>query len=45
MFVKVEGNGQYYIGETQKDGSFLVPNVPYFHNYTISYEKDGFGSY
>ncbi|NPD46315.1 MULTISPECIES: hypothetical protein [unclassified Lentimicrobium] len=45
MFVKAEGNGQYYIGETQKDGSFLVPNVPYFLNYTISYEKEGFGSY
>lgn len=45
MFVKAEGNGQYYIGETQKDGSYLIPNVPYFNNYTISYEKEGFGSY
>lgn len=45
MFVKAEGNSQNYIGETQKDGSVLIPNVPYFHNYTISYEKEGFGTY
>lgn len=45
MFMKAEGNSQYYIGETEKDGSFLIPNVPYFNNYTISYEKEGFGSY
>lgn len=45
MFVYMEGNEQIHYTETEKDGSFLVPNVPYYNNYTIRYEKDGFGTY
>ncbi len=45
MFVYMEGNEQIHYTESEKDGSFLVPNVPYFNNYTISYEKEGFGTY
>lgn len=45
MIVLIEGNGFQYIAETEKDGRFLVQNVPYFVNYTISYAKTGFGTY
>jgi hypothetical protein len=45
MFVLMTSSLDTYWGETEKDGSFLVPNVPYSNNYSISYEKDGFGTY
>jgi hypothetical protein len=46
MMVYMESTtGIRYSGESQKDGSYLVLNVPYANNYTISFEKSGFGTY
>lgn len=45
MLVIMEGNGFQYTAETERDGSFLLQNIPYFHNYTISYMKTDFGTY
>lgn len=45
MMISMEGGGQTFWAESEKDGSFLVPNVLYFNNYTTIYEKDGFGTY
>lgn len=45
MIVHMENTSNIFWAETQKDGSFLVPNVTYFNNYKISYEKDGFGTH
>lgn len=45
MMVYMENTSETFWGETEKDGSFRVPNVTYFDNYKVSYEKDGFGTY
>lgn len=45
MFITMESTAGTYTTETEKDGSFLVMNVPYADNYKITYEKDGFGTY
>jgi len=39
--------GEYlnFWGETEKDGSFIILNAKYHSNYTIVYEKEGFGTY
>ncbi|NOR86967.1 MAG: hypothetical protein GQ527_05110 [Bacteroidales bacterium] len=38
------GIGTYW-GESEKDGSFIILNAPYYINYTIVYEKQGYGTY
>jgi len=45
MLVHLEGGPGYFYGETEKDGSFLILNAAYYPNYTIVYEKEGFGTY
>jgi hypothetical protein len=45
MMIYMENTSETFWAESEKDGSFLVPNVSYFNNYKISYEKEGFGSY
>lgn len=45
MMIYMENTSETFWAETEKDGSFLVPNVTYFNNYRIIYEKDGFGTY
>lgn len=45
MFVYLEGGVQSFWTETNKDGSFMIPNALYFNNYTIVYEKQGYGTY
>ncbi len=45
MLVYLEGGVGYYWGETEKDGSFLILNAPYHINYTVVYEKQGYGTY
>jgi hypothetical protein len=43
--LQFDGEASDYWTETEKDGSFLVLNVPYFNNYSVVYSKNGFGSY
>ncbi len=43
--LQFEGSSSDYWTESEKDGSYLVLNVPYFNNYSILYTKDGFGTY
>ena len=45
MLVYLAGGSAYFYGETEKDGSFLILNATYYPNYTIVYEKQGFGTY
>lgn len=45
MMVYMESDQGNYWAETEKDGTFLVPDVAYYHNYTIVYEKDDFGTF
>ena len=45
MLVYLDGGAEYFYGETEKDGSFLILNAKYYPNYTIVYEKQGFGTY
>jgi len=45
MVIAMESTVNTYFTESEKDGSFLVLNVPYADNYKITYEKDGFGTY
>jgi len=45
MFITMASTAGTYTTESEKDGSFLVMNVPYADNYKTFYEKDGFGTY
>lgn len=45
MFVLIEGNSFATYAETDKQGAFLLQNVPFYDNYTLSYIKDGYGTY
>lgn len=45
MKINIEGNSFQFIAETEKQGEYLLQNVPYFTNYTILYQKTGFGTY
>ncbi len=45
MLVYLDGGTGYFWGETEKDGAFLIFNALYHVNYTIVYEKDGYGTY
>ena len=40
-----QGDYFNFWGETEKDGSFVILNAKYHNNYTIVYEKEGFGTY
>ncbi len=40
-----QGDYLNFLGETEKDGSFVILNAKYHNNYTIHYEKEGFGTY
>lgn len=45
MFVVIEGNAFLTYAETEKDGKFVMRNVPFYDKYTISYIKDGYGTF
>jgi len=45
MFVTIEGNTFMNYAETDKMGDFTLLNVPFYDNYTLSYIKDGYGTF
>ena len=45
MYVTIEGNSFMTYAETEKVGTFLLRNVPFYNNYTISYIKEGYGTF
>lgn len=45
MFVTIEGNEFRTYAETEKDGNFILRNVPFYSNYTLAYIKDGYGTF
>ncbi|HEY9113532.1 MAG TPA: hypothetical protein VIN10_02455 [Bacteroidales bacterium] len=45
MFVTIEGNEFRTYAETEKDGNFILRNVPFYDNYILAYIKDGYGTF
>ncbi|OYT16768.1 MAG: hypothetical protein B7C24_06070 [Bacteroidetes bacterium 4572_77] len=45
MRVTMDNHGKFFYGDTEKDGGYLVLNADYFPNYTILFEKQGYGTY
>ena len=46
MMVYLESStGLSFVGESQKDGSYVVANVAYADNYSIRFEKSGYGTF